>query len=88
MDAFYGFQDLATQTQSGADAERASGHTPPQIGQVTTLSDHIQDPLNQSPEQHFNKYDIRKKNTSRLCFIFALAPNTQRYIYTKREKYT
>lgn len=37
VDALYGFQDLATQPQGGADAERAAGHAPPQVGQITTL---------------------------------------------------
>lgn len=45
MDTLYGFQDLATKTQGGADAEGSSGHTPPQICQVTALRDHIQDEL-------------------------------------------
>lgn len=42
MDALYGFQDLATETQGGADAEGPSGHAPPQICQVTSLRDHVQ----------------------------------------------
>lgn len=29
VDALYGFQDLATETQGGADAECPPGHTPP-----------------------------------------------------------
>ncbi len=37
VDALYGLQDLAPQTQGGADAEGSPGHTPPQVGQVTTL---------------------------------------------------
>ena len=42
VDALYGFQDLTPQPQGGADAEGAPGHTPPQVGQVPTLRDHIQ----------------------------------------------
>lgn len=52
VDALYGFQDLAAETQGGADAECAPGHTPPQVSQVTTLRDHVQDLLLQRPEQY------------------------------------
>lgn len=58
VDAFYGFQDLATQTQGGADAECTSSHTPPQVGQVTTLRDHAQDPLSQRPESYFSTNEV------------------------------
>lgn len=43
VDALYSFHDLATKTQGGADAEGSSGHTPPQICQVTALCCHKQD---------------------------------------------
>lgn len=42
MDALYGFQDLAPKTQGGADAESSSGHTPPQVCQVSALEDQVQ----------------------------------------------
>lgn len=41
VDALDSFQDLAAQTQGGADAEGSAGHTPPQVSQVTTLRDHV-----------------------------------------------
>lgn len=41
VDALYGFQDLAPQTQGGADAEGSPGHTPPQVCQITTLTEQI-----------------------------------------------
>lgn len=37
VNALYGFQDLAPQTQSGADAECTPRHTPPQVSQVSPL---------------------------------------------------
>lgn len=41
VDALDGLQDLAPQSQGGADAEGSPGHTPPQVGQITTLTEHI-----------------------------------------------
>lgn len=41
VDALYGLQDLAPQTQGGADAEGSPSHTPPQVSQVTTLREHM-----------------------------------------------
>lgn len=37
VDALDGLQDLAAQTQGGADAEGSPAHTAPQVSQVTTL---------------------------------------------------
>lgn len=41
VDALDGLQDLAPQSQGGADAEGSPGHAPPQVSQVTTLREHI-----------------------------------------------
>lgn len=40
VDALDGLQDLAAETQGGADAEGAPAHTAPQVSQVTTLREH------------------------------------------------
>lgn len=40
VDTLYSFQDLAPQTEGGADAECSSRHTSPQIGEVSTLKGH------------------------------------------------
>lgn len=45
VDALYGFQDLAPQTEGGADAECSSRHTSPQVSQVSTLKGHASDLL-------------------------------------------
>lgn len=45
VDALNGFQDLAPQTQRGADAECPTRHTSPQVGQVSTLKEQVRDLL-------------------------------------------
>lgn len=42
VDALNGLQDLAAETQRGADAEGSPAHAAPQVSQVTTLREHTQ----------------------------------------------
>lgn len=51
VDALDGLQDLAAQTQGGADAEGSPAHTAPQVSQVTTLR-----------EQKRSNFSHKKKN--------------------------
>lgn len=58
VDALDGLQDLAAQTQGGADAEGSPAHTAPQVSQVTTLR-----------EQKRSNF-TQKKNKKNMCLFY------------------